>query len=113
MRLPCGRNVEKKFLGGVVAVLTVRWLVIESLKGRRESKKKCSLSFDQNEMRLTSKSNVEKNLASVFIQISRKCLNENNKVLSIWRQIASSANASVKHCRMQQQHDINQRVQYS
>lgn len=31
-RLPCGRNVEKKFLVGVVAVLTARWLVTKSLQ---------------------------------------------------------------------------------
>lgn len=37
VRLPCGRNVEKKFLVGVVAVLTARWLVTKSLQ--REKKK--------------------------------------------------------------------------
>lgn len=40
VRLPCGRNVEKKFLEGVVAVLTARWLVTKSLRGWRERKSK-------------------------------------------------------------------------
>lgn len=40
VRLPCGRNVEKKFLEGVVAVLTARWLVTKSLRGWRRTEPK-------------------------------------------------------------------------
>lgn len=38
VRLPCGRNVEKKFLDGVVPVLTARWLDTKSLRGQRQQR---------------------------------------------------------------------------
>lgn len=52
VRLPCGRNVEKKFLEGVVAVLTARWLVTKSLnrKNTKERKDKV-IGFTKKKLR--------------------------------------------------------------